>query len=72
MFIKIKVLTDSKKDKIIKKSSDYFEISVMEPAERGMANKKVIELLRKEFKEYNKLKIIKGHHSSSKIISLEK
>lgn len=72
MLVKIKAKTEAKEEKFIKKSEDSFEIHVKEPAERGQANKKIVELLRKHFKGYNKIKIIKGHHSPSKIISLEK
>ena len=70
LHIKVKVLTEAKKEKITKKSDSGFEIAVKELAERGLANKKIMELLRKEFKGYNKIKIISGHHSSSKIISI--
>ncbi len=72
MLIKIKVFTDAKKEKIIKKSDDSFHIFVIEPAEKNLANKRILELVRKNFKGYNKIIIIKGYHSSSKIISLEK
>ena len=72
MLIKAKVITDSKSDKIVKKSNDHFEISVKDPKERGLANKKVLELVKKYFKGYNKIRIVSGHHSPSKIISLEK
>ena len=53
MYIKIKVIVDAKKEKIIKKSEDHFDISVKEPAERNLANKRVIELVRDYFKVYN-------------------
>ncbi len=72
MLIKVKVLTEAKKEKVVKKSEDKFEIYVKEPAERNLANKKVIKLLRSEFKGYNQVRIVSGHHSPSKIISLEK
>jgi len=83
MFIKVKVKTDSKVEKIVKKSNDHFEISVKESAERNMANKKVLELVRDYFKArpnddsvgrvYNgDVRIVNGHHSPSKIISLDK
>ena len=73
MLIKVKVATDSKKEKIIKKSDDVFEIAVKEPRERGLANKKVLELVRKYFHVYNgEVKIIHGHHASGKIISIIK
>ena len=73
MLIKVKVTTDSKKEKIVKKSDDAFEISVKEPKERGLANKKVLELVRKYFHVYNgEVKIVHGHHASGKIISIIK
>ncbi len=72
MFVKIKVYTEEKREWLHKKSGDSFDMHIKEPAEQGLANKKVIELLRKHFKGYNKIKIIKGHHSPNKIISLEK
>lgn len=72
MLIKIKVFTGAKKEKIVKKSDDSFDIHVKEPAERNLANKKILELVRKYFKVYNSIvKIVKGHHSPSKIINLE-
>lgn len=73
MYIKVKVKTNAKKEKIVKKSEDHFDISVKEPAERNLANKKVLELVRNYFKVYNgKVRIVSGHHSPSKIISLDK
>jgi uncharacterized protein (TIGR00251 family) len=71
MYIKVKASTGAKKEKFLKKSADHFEISVKEPAERNLANKRIIELVREYFKVYNNVKIISGHHSPSKIISLD-
>lgn len=71
MYIKVKVSAGAKKEKFIKKSDDHFEISVREPAERNLANKRVLELVREYFTGYNKAKIVGGHHSPSKIISLD-
>ncbi len=90
-------MVDAKKEKIIKKSEDHFDISVKEPAEKNLANKRVIELVRDYFKVYNpvrgkklsvsatstsfesgpltgyngEVRIVSGHHSPSKIISLD-
>jgi uncharacterized protein (TIGR00251 family) len=73
MFIKVKVKTGAKKEKILKKSEDHFDIEVKEPAERNLANNRVIELVRDYFKVYNgDVRIVNGHHSPSKIISLDK
>ena len=73
MYIKVKVKTGMKEEKISEKKKDSFEISVIEPAERNLANKKVVELVRKYFAVYNgDVRIVSGHHSQSKIISIDK
>jgi len=73
MYIKLKVTTGAKAEKFIKKSEDHFDVSVKEPRERGLANKKVIELVREHFQVYNAdVRIVSGHHSPSKIISINK
>jgi uncharacterized protein (TIGR00251 family) len=72
MYIKVKVITEARKEKIVKKTKDHFDIWVKEPAERNLANKRIIELVRDYFKVYNgEVKIVSGHHSPSKIISLD-
>lgn len=71
MLLKVKVTTDAKIEKITKKAKDSILVSVKESAERNMANKRVLELVREYLKVYNKdIRIIKGHHSSSKIINI--
>lgn len=71
MYVKVKAITGAKKEKFTKISDDHFEISVKEPAERNMANKRILELLRDYFKVYNgSIRIVSGHHSPSKIISI--
>ena len=64
-------MAGAKKEKIVKKTKDHFDIFVKEPAERNLANKRVLELVRDYFKVYNgNLRIVSGHHSPSKIISI--
>ena len=71
MYIKVKVTTGAKKEKFVKKTKDHFDISVKEPAERNLANKRVVELVRDYFKVYNgEVRIVSGHHSPSKIINI--
>jgi uncharacterized protein (TIGR00251 family) len=72
MYIKIKVFAEQKQDKLVEKSKDSFDVYVKEAREDGHANKKVLEILKKHFKVYNDIRIVNGHHSPSKIISLEK
>lgn len=67
-YIKVKVHADEKKNKIVQKSADSFEIWVKAPAEQGRANEAVRAILA----EYlglpeNKLSLIKGATSPAKI-----
>jgi len=72
VYIKLKVKAGAKMEKFIKKSEDHFDVSVREPAERGLANKRVVELVREYFKVYNgDVRIVSGHHSPGKIISID-
>lgn len=71
MYIKVRVTADSKKEKIEKIKEDHFNIWVKEEAKQNMANKRVLELIAATLGiNKNKLKIISGHHSPSKILSI--
>ncbi|MFA6273711.1 MAG: DUF167 domain-containing protein, partial [Candidatus Paceibacterota bacterium] len=68
-YIRVKVKTESKKEEFKKIGEDHFEISVKEPAERNLANKRVLEILALNFKlTQNKFQIIKGQKMPNKII----
>lgn len=71
MYIKIRVYAGSKKEEFKKISDTHFEARVKEKAERNMANKKVVELVRRHFKSAGDVRIISGHHSPSKILSVD-
>jgi len=43
MLIKVKVISNSKKDEILEKKDDEFEVKVKEEAEEGRANRAVIK-----------------------------
>ena len=71
MYIKVRVKTKAKEEKVVRKSDDHFEISVKEPAERNLANNRVRELVAANFSlSIGKVRIISGHHSPSKILSV--
>ena len=70
MYIKVKVIAGSKKEKTIKNSPDRFEIWVKEPAERNLANTRVLEIVRVKFPGKN-VQIINGHHSPSKLLVID-
>ncbi len=72
MYIKVRAKTEAKLEKMIKKSKDYFEISVREKPKMNMANKKILEMVAKHFViPVGKVRIVSGHHSPSKILSID-
>jgi len=72
MLIKVKVFPNSKKEEIIKKSENSFEIKVKEKPERGLANKEVIRILSFYFKiPESKMRLIKGFKQKNKIFEIE-
>ena len=72
MLIKVKAFPCSKKDKVVKKKEDSFDVFVEAEAERNMANKRIIELLAEYFNlPQTKVKMIKGFKESSKIFDIK-
>lgn len=73
MYIKIKVFSDTKKEKFTQKSEDHFEAYVKEPAKRNLANRRVMELVAARFAvPKGKVRLISGHRSPSKILRVDK
>jgi hypothetical protein len=71
MLIRVKVFPKSKKDEIIKKRENSFEVRVREKAEQGRANEKVLEILSEFFGiEKNKFRLVKGGKERSKIFEV--
>jgi len=72
MLIKIKVFPCSKRQGIIKKSQDSFEIKVKEKPTQGNANKAVIKALMDYFQIPElKIKLIKGFKKRNKIFKID-
>lgn len=71
MYIKVKIIAGARKESIEKISEDHYNISVIEKAENNRANKRLLEIIKKEHPN-SIIKIISGHHSPSKILSIEK
>jgi uncharacterized protein YggU (UPF0235/DUF167 family) len=69
MYLKVKVIPDSKIEKVEKLSGDSWRIWVRLPAENNLANGRVLELIREAFPKTS-VRIISGHHSPSKIVSI--
>jgi len=71
ILIKIKVFPCSKKEEIIKKTEDSFEVKVKEKPVRGEANKRVVEVLSLYFKiPKTKVRLVKGFKKRNKIFEI--
>ena len=71
-YIHVKVKAGMSKESLKEKSKDHFEISVKEKAENNQANKRVVEILAEYFKiPQNKVRIVNGHRSPSKLLIVE-
>lgn len=70
MHLKLKVVPDSKIEKVERIKDDEFRIWVKAPAENGKANERVLKLMR-EFLGSRRMRIVSGHTSPSKIISVD-
>jgi len=71
MYIRVRVAAGAKKESLEKISEDSFLVSVKDPAEQNLANRRVLELVAAHFGVNPKqLRIISGHHSPGKILSL--
>lgn len=71
MYIRVRVTADAKKESFLQTAEDTFFVSTKEPAEQNRANTRVLELVAGHFGILPKqIRIISGHHSPGKIISL--
>ncbi|PIS34696.1 MAG: threonylcarbamoyl-AMP synthase [Parcubacteria group bacterium CG08_land_8_20_14_0_20_43_9] len=71
MLIKTKVFPDSKKESVIQKETDFFEVRVKAEAKQGEANKAVMSALSKFFNvSVSHIKIVKGAKSRNKVFEI--
>lgn len=71
MLIKVKVKAGVRKEGILQKSENAFEISVKEKAERGEANRAVVRALADYFKiPPFRVRLIKGARKPNKIFEI--
>lgn len=71
MYIHLRVTTSAKHEEFKKKSTDHFEVFVREPAERNLANARVLKLVALHLNiPQSHIRIINGHHSPTKLISI--
>jgi uncharacterized protein YggU (UPF0235/DUF167 family) len=70
MYIKVRVIAGAKKELIIQESENHYKVSVAKPAERNLANDRILEIFRSKYPN-TVIKIISGHHSPSKMLSVD-
>ena len=71
MKIEIKVIAKAKKEGIEKISENSYRIKVSPPPEKGKANKRVIELISREFDiKKRDIRIVSGETNNRKIIEI--
>ena len=72
MYVKVRVTPGVKTESFSQRSKDHFVVAVKEKAERNMANKRIIELIARSFGlPAGRVKILNGHRSDSKILSVD-
>lgn len=72
MYIKVTVSPGSKKETIEEVGDRAYRITVREPAEQNLANRRVCELLALEFSVPSRaVRILTGHRSRSKMVSID-
>lgn len=69
MYLKVKVIADAKNETVDKVSDDTWHIRVKQPAENNLANTRILEIIRESFPAQS-VRIVSGHHSPAKIVSI--
>ena len=69
MYLKIKVFPDSRAERVEKISEEEWKVWTKKPAERNLANERVLELVREEYPN-EAVRIVSGHQTPSKIVSI--
>jgi uncharacterized protein YggU (UPF0235/DUF167 family) len=68
-YIKVKVKTKQKNESAIQTNDNTFEISLKEKPERGLANKRILEIINKHYKyPEGGVTIINGQQSPIKLL----
>lgn len=72
MYVRVTVTPDAKRERLEVINEREFEISVREPALRNLANRRVVQIVAEHFAvPAGAVKIISGHRSPKKVLSVE-
>lgn len=70
VWVKVKAFPGSKSEKIIREDENSFKMYIREPAERGLANERVLQILKDIYKT-NNIRFLKGARSQNKIFEIK-
>jgi uncharacterized protein len=72
MYISVRVVAGTKREEVALLAEGRLKISVKEPAKQNLANRRVLELVARHYKlPASKVRLVSGHHSPSKIFSVD-
>ena len=72
MYVHVRVRAGQKKEGLAAAAKDRLQIAVKEPAEQNLANRRVAVLVARHYHVApNKVRLISGHRSPSKIFSVD-
>lgn len=72
MYVKVRVIAKAKKETVVKRSDNFYELTVKEPPERNLANQRIRELIAEQYGVgVRAVRLISGHHSGSKIFDVD-
>jgi uncharacterized protein YggU (UPF0235/DUF167 family) len=73
MYVKVEVVPKSRKETVTHLSPNKLKITVREPAQQNLANRRIQQILSTEFGvSVAQVKLLTGHRSSGKMYSIEK
>ena len=72
MFVKVIVTPKAKRERVSKVMENEFHMSVREPAERNMANKRILAILAEEYGiSVAQVRLLTGHRSRVKMVVVD-
>lgn len=72
MYVRVTVTPKAKKERVERIDETTFSVTVREPAERNLANRRVRELIAEAFSvSLSQARLISGHRSAKKIINID-
>lgn len=71
MYKKVQVVPESTVEFVQEISADTLSVAVRGKAERGLANRRALQLLAAYFGTEKRVRMVSGHHSPHKIVSVD-